>query len=92
MVKHYALSVTLQLKLHKITTRLHAFPRLVLLKQKLFRGCVLPTLQQLSASDLFQLAYAIHGVIGSPSMGMFALGMLVPWSNTVVSLFPWEFC
>ncbi|XP_066910778.1 sodium-coupled monocarboxylate transporter 2-like [Clytia hemisphaerica] len=32
---------------------------------------------------VLQLAYAIHGVIGGPSMGMFALGMLVPWSNTV---------
>jgi len=34
------------------------------------------------------LAYAIHGVVGAPYAGMFALGMLVPWSNTFVSYYP----
>jgi len=39
------------------------------------------------------LAYAIHGVVGAPYAGMFALGMLVPWSNTFVSFIPnfWMF-
>lgn len=35
---------------------------------------------------VLQMAYAIHGVIGAPYMGMFALGMLVPWSNTFGAL------
>ena len=30
------------------------------------------------------MSYAIHGVIGGPYMAMFALGMFVPWSNSVV--------
>ena len=31
------------------------------------------------------MAYAIHGMIGAPYMAMFALGMLAPKSNSVVS-------
>jgi len=38
------------------------------------------------------LAYAIHGVVGAPYAGMFALGMLVPWSNTFVSFIPNFWC
>lgn len=35
-------------------------------------------------ATVFQLAYTFFGIIAGPLVGVFALGMFLPWANTKV--------
>jgi len=51
----------------------------------LVTGCALIVMQM--DGTLFQIIYTFFGVVGGPLLGMFVLGIFLPWSNTKVSYF-----
>ncbi len=68
-----------------IYTHVHAFPAFIFGLMNIALAFMVFEMQN---SSLFQIANLVAGVLVGPIGGIFLLGILIPWANTMVRILP----